>query len=154
MTITSTRGARTTRRRTHADGEVVRLRAVDIPERTGNASPPTEATGSEGRGESRRPGETKSKGACTVKSAAGEEVTIPAWTGDGVEQIREMRGPIIRANIAKALDGSYLHMKSLFEYAGLWPAEAPAEEDDSSFAALLLRKLEAEEKRGKAEGNG
>jgi hypothetical protein len=50
---------------------------------------------------------------------------------------------MLRANIAKALEGSYLHMKTLFEYAGVWPAETPAAEGESSLAALLLEKLES-----------
>jgi len=55
-----------------------------------------------------------------------------------------MRGEILRANIAKSLEGSHLHMKALFEYASLWPAGAGAEakSKEPSLAALLLEKLE------------
>jgi hypothetical protein len=79
-----------------------------------------------------------------LRSAAGTETDIPAINGDGADEIRDMRGEILRANIAKALEGSHLHMKALFEYAGLWPAGGATGEksDDSSLAALLLDKLE------------
>ena len=85
---------------------------------------------------------TPFKKAGATYSAAGERVEIPDISGDGVPEIRAMRGPMIRANIAKALEGNYLHMKALFEYAGVWPAEAPSEEEDASLASLLLEKLE------------
>jgi hypothetical protein len=79
-----------------------------------------------------------------ILSAAGSEVEIPPIHGDGVNEIREMRGEILRAVITKALEGSYLHMRTLFEYAGLWPAASTAQPQshDGSLAALLLEKLE------------
>ncbi len=86
----------------------------------------------------------------TVISATGEEVEIPAIEGDGVAEIRNMRGPVIRANIAKALEGSYLHMRALFEYAGLWPAAATADAAEASLAALLLERLELESRQAQA----
>ncbi len=86
----------------------------------------------------------------TVISAAGEEVQIPAIEGDGVAEIQNMRGPVIRANIAKALEGSYLHMRALFEYAGLWPAAPAADAAEASLAALLLERLELESRQAQA----
>jgi hypothetical protein len=78
------------------------------------------------------------------RSAAGVETEIPVIHGAGAKEIREVRGEILRANIARALEGSHLHMKALFEYAGVWPAEGGTKEihDDSSLAALLLKKLD------------
>jgi hypothetical protein len=77
-----------------------------------------------------------------IRSASGEVVGIPVIAGDGIAEIRELRGAMIRANIAKALEGSYLHMKVLFEYAGIWPAKPAEGTEDPSLAELLLAKLE------------
>jgi hypothetical protein len=91
----------------------------------------------------------------TIRTAAGTELQIPSIHGDGAKEIREMRGEILRANIAKSLDGSHLHMKVLFEYAGLWPAgqtSTEARRDESSLAALLLEKLEGTPQTGEGKG--
>ena len=87
-----------------------------------------------------------------VRSAAGAELDIPIIRGDGASEIRDMRGEILRGNIAKALLGSHLHMKALFEYAGLWPAGATneAKHNDSSLAALLLERLGVTTEPGEA----
>jgi hypothetical protein len=77
-----------------------------------------------------------------IRSASGEVVRISVIHGDGIAEIRELRGPMIRANIAKALEGSYLHMKVLFEYAGIWPAKPAEETEEPSLAELLLAKME------------
>ncbi|MGE0404956.1 MAG: hypothetical protein AB7O65_01560 [Candidatus Korobacteraceae bacterium] len=83
-----------------------------------------------------------------IRSAAGNMVVIPPIAGDGVNEIRDMRGEILRANIAKALEGSYLHMKTLFDYAGLWQSAAgKAETEEPSLAALLLDALKIEPER-------
>jgi len=79
-------------------------------------------------------------------------VAIPKIEGDGVAEIRSLRGAMIGANIAKALEGSYLHLKALLEYAGLWPAESMDDSGDSSLAALLFKSLETEEHPAIEEG--
>jgi hypothetical protein len=113
--------------------------------KTPKASTACGAAGSKGQSGTTRVSDNLRGKIQTIRTAAGTELRIPAIHGDGAKEIREMRGEILRANIAKSLDGSHLHMKVLFEYAGLWPAgqtSAEARRNDSSLAALLLEKLE------------
>lgn len=57
--------------------------------------------------------------------------------------IRESAPEVVRKVIDKAKEGSYLHAKFLFDFAGLDLKQGPAEDagDHESLAAYLLREL-------------
>ncbi len=60
---------------------------------------------------------------------------------------------IIQAQIEKASEGSYLHARLLFDFAGLSGAlGSPAAEQDHSLARLLLQQLQIEDEAEDAAG--
>ncbi len=62
---------------------------------------------------------------------------------------------IIQAQIEKASEGSYLHARLLFEFAGLSGAlGSPAAEQDHSLARLLLQQLQIEDEAIENEAKG
>ena len=68
--------------------------------------------------------------------------------GSGLEQelsraIRESAAEVVRKVIDKAKEGSYLHARFLFDFAGLDLKRSAPEEtgDNESLAAYLLREL-------------
>jgi hypothetical protein len=80
-----------------------------------------------------------------VRSGGKRGVCPPTATAcDSATAIRNAEPAIIAALIEQAAQGSYLHAKFLFDYAGLSSAGSQAERE-ASLAEVLLERLGLEE---------
>ncbi len=85
----------------------------------------------------------------TPKASAPTSVPIPSTpnlsevTGQLHAAILIAAPKIVKENIVKAEEGSYLHAKFLFEFAGLQAIlPEPTDAEEESLARMLLRELE------------
>lgn len=74
---------------------------------------------------------------------APEPLSPEQATRAAVAAVFKSLGTIVQAMITKASEGSHLHAKLLFEFAGISAASLPAEsEAEPSLAQLFLEKLD------------
>ena len=74
----------------------------------------------------------------------GEDLSPEQATRKAVAAVFTNLGTIVQAMIDKAADGSHLHARLLFDFAGISAASLPAESaaERPSLARLLMEKLD------------